>query len=165
MENFKQMLRNVSCFVLDVDGVLTDGMLLLLPDGEQLRKMYIRDGYAMQLAIKKGYHVVIISGGKSEAVRKRLEFLGVKNVYLGAEDKESVIQSVIKNHGLAKENILYMGDDIPDLPALKHCGVAVCPADAAPEIKSSCIYVSDKPGGHGCVRDVIEQTMRLQNKW
>ena len=165
MENFKQKLRDVSCFILDVDGVLTDGSLVLHPDGEQLRTMYIRDGYAMQLAIRKGYKVVVISGGKSEAVLKRLNGLGIKDVHLAIEDKEDTIKKVIKKFGLKKESILYMGDDIPDLVAMKHCGIATCPADAAPEIKAASIYISDKSGGHGCVRDVIEQTMRLQGKW
>jgi 3-deoxy-D-manno-octulosonate 8-phosphate phosphatase (KDO 8-P phosphatase) len=165
MENFKQKLRNISCFVFDVDGVLTDGSLILLPDGEQVRTMNIRDGYALQLAVKKGYTIVVISGGKSEAVKTRLAGLGVHDVLLGVEEKTSSLKTLIEKYKLVKENVLYMGDDVPDIEAMRFCGVAACPADAAPEIKAISIYVSDKSGGGGCVRDVIEQTMRLHGKW
>lgn len=165
MENFKQKLRNISCFVFDVDGVLTDGSLILLQTGEQARTMNIRDGYALQLAVKKGYRIVIISGGKSEAVKTRLNGLGIEDVFLGIEDKISTLKNVISKNNLATENILYMGDDLPDIAPMKLCGIASCPADAATEIKEISIYVSDKKGGEGCVRDVIEQTMRLHGKW
>lgn len=165
MENFKQKLRNISCFVFDVDGVLTDGSLILLPDGEQVRTMNIRDGYAIQLAVKKGYRVVVISGGKSEAVKQRLNGLGVKEVFIGADQKIGILKEVMTKYNLLPENVLYMGDDIPDLEAMKYCGIASCPEDAAPEIKALSIYVSDKKGGWGCVRDIIEQTMRLHEKW
>lgn len=165
MENFKQKLRKISCFVFDVDGVLTDGSLILLQTGEQARTMNIRDGYALQLAVKKGYRIVIISGGKAEAVKTRLNGLGIEDVFLGIEDKISTLKQVISKYTLAVENILYMGDDVPDVAAMKLCGIASCPADAATEIKEISIYVSDKKGGEGCVRDVIEQTMRLQKKW
>ncbi len=165
MENFKQKLRKISCFVFDVDGVLTDGSLILLQTGEQARTMNIRDGYALQLAVKKGYRIVIISGGKSEAVKTRLNGLGIEDVFLGIEDKISTLKQVISKYTLAVENILYMGDDVPDVAPMKLCGIASCPANAATEIKEISIYVSDKKGGEGCVRDVIEQTMRLQKKW
>lgn len=165
MENFKQRLRNVSCFVLDVDGVLTGGELLLLPSGDQVRTMYIRDGYAMQLAVKKGYKIIVISGGKSESVRTRLEGLGITDIYPGIETKEDVLKKIFATQKINPEHILYMGDDVPDAEAMKMCGVPCCPADAATEIKELSIYVSDKTGGKGCVRDVIEQVMRLQGKW
>ncbi|MEO8085828.1 MAG: 3-deoxy-D-manno-octulosonate 8-phosphate phosphatase [Bacteroidota bacterium] len=165
MENFKLKLRNISCFVFDVDGVLTDGSLILLPTGEQVRKMNIRDGLAMQLAIKNGYRIIIISGGKSEAVKTRLNGLGINDVYLGIDDKVRKLNEVVTAHKLDIGNILYMGDDVPDLAPMKLCGIASCPADAATEIKEISIYVSDKKGGDGCVRDVIEQTMRMQGKW
>ncbi|MCX6275924.1 MAG: HAD-IIIA family hydrolase [Bacteroidetes bacterium] len=165
MENFKQKLHNISCFVFDVDGVLTDGSLILLQTGEQARTMNIRDGYALQLAVKKGYRIVIISGGKSEAVKTRLNGLGIEDVFLGIEDKISTLKNVISKNNLVTENILYMGDDLPDIAPMKLCGIASCPADAATEIKEISIYVSDKKGGEGCVRDVIEQTMRLHGKW
>ncbi len=165
MENFKQKLRTISCFIFDVDGVLTDGSLILLPGGEQVRTMNIRDGYAMQLAIKKGYRIAIISGGISEAVKSRLSGLGISEVYMGIEDKVSKLKEIITKYNLIGENILYMGDDVPDKAAMKLCGIASCPADAAPEIKEIAIFISDKKGGEGCVRDVIEQTLRLQGKW
>ncbi len=165
MENFKQKLGNISCFVFDVDGVLTDGSLILFPTGEQVRTMNIRDGYALQLAVKKGYRVAIISGGKSESVKARLNGLGIKEVHLGVNDKVDKLKEIMGVYNLKTENILYMGDDVPDFAAMKMCGIASCPADAATEIKSISIYVSDKRGGEGCVRDVIEQVMRVQGKW
>ncbi len=165
MENYKQKLRNITCFVFDVDGVLTNGSLILLPTGEQVRTMNIRDGYALQLAVKKGYKTAIISGGKSEAVKTRLTGLGITDVYLGIDDKVKTLNSIMKQYNINGENILYMGDDVPDFPAMKLCGIASCPADAATEIKEISIYISDKKGGEGCVRDVIEQTMRVQGKW
>jgi 3-deoxy-D-manno-octulosonate 8-phosphate phosphatase (KDO 8-P phosphatase) len=165
MENFKQKLRSISCFVFDVDGVLTDGSLILLPGGEQVRTMNIRDGFAMQLAVKKGFHIVVISGGKSEAVKTRLNGLGVTDVFLGVDEKINKLNDMMSKYNLKAENILYMGDDIPDLATMKMCGIAACPADAVPEIKDICIYVSDKNGGNGCVRDIIEQTMRLHGQW
>ena len=165
MESFKQKLRKISCFVFDIDGVLTDGSLILFPTGEQIRTMYIRDGYAMQLAIKKGYRIIIISGGKYETVKARLNGLGITDVFLGNDDKPGKLQELMEEYKLASENILYMGDDVPDVKAMKLCGIAACPADAVQEIKEISIYISDKKGGEGCVRDVIEQTLRLQEKW
>lgn len=165
MENFKQKLQGISCFIFDVDGVLTDGSLILLPDGHQVRTMNIRDGYAMQHAVKNGYKVIIISGGKSEAVKSRLNGLGITDVYLDTANKNAVLDEVIKKYNLAVENMLYMGDDIPDLEPMQRCSIAACPSDAATEIREVCMYISDKNGGGGCVRDVIEQTMRLHGKW
>lgn len=164
-KNFKQLLTQVKAFVLDVDGVLTDGSLVLMPDGEQVRTMNIRDGYALQLAIKKGYKIGIISGGKSEAVRKRLNGLGIYDVYLGVTDKVDVFNEYILTYTLSPEDVLYMGDDVPDYEVMKKVAVPVCPFDAAPEIKGISIYVSDKKGGEGCVRDVIEQVLRVNGHW
>lgn len=164
-QNFKDKLRNVKTFIFDVDGVLTNGMLLVMPDGEFLRSMNIKDGYAMQLAIKKGYLIAIISGGHSTGVPIRLMRLGIQEVHMGVADKTEVFNSILKKYNLNKSDILYMGDDVPDLPVLQQCGVPCCPADAVTEIKSSSIYVSQKDGGDGCVRDVIEQVMRLQGTW
>src|SRR6185436_3982775 len=115
MENAKQKLHKISCFIFDVDGVLTDGSLILLPTGEQVRTMNIRDGYAMQLAIKQGYRIIVISGGKSEAVKTRLNGLGITDVYLANDTKEKTLGDVMKQYGLESEEILYMGDDVPDL--------------------------------------------------
>jgi 3-deoxy-D-manno-octulosonate 8-phosphate phosphatase (KDO 8-P phosphatase) len=165
MKNFKERLNTVKAFIFDVDGVLTDGSVTLMPDGEQVRVMNIKDGYALQLAVKKGFHVAIISGGKSEMVRKRLHGLGVTDVYLGAHTKIDVYKEFTEIHQLKDDEILYMGDDIPDYEVMQRVGVPTCPADAASEIKSISIYISDKSGGKGSVRDVIEQTLRVQDKW
>ena len=163
--NFKQRLNNITCFVFDVDGVLTDGSLLITEEGLMLRTMNIRDGYALQLAAKKGYPIFIISGSTSEGVKIRLNRLGIKEIHMNVNDKAECLDDLLKKHNLAHSQVLYMGDDVPDLNVLKKCAVATCPADAMPEIKKECIYISEKNGGHGCVRDVIEQVMRLQGKW
>lgn len=166
MENFKTKLTKVKTLVFDIDGVLTDGSIAILPTGEQVRTMHTKDGYAMQLAIKKGFEIVIISGGKSsEPSRKRLNGLGVTEVYLGVEDKVDVLMEYKEIHDIDLEETLYMGDDIPDYDVLKLVGVPTCPNDAVAEIKDLCIYISHIKGGHGCVRDVIEQVMRAQGKW
>ncbi|MDQ3051071.1 MAG: HAD hydrolase family protein [Bacteroidota bacterium] len=164
-QNFKEKLRNVKTFIFDVDGVLTNGMLLVMPDGEFLRSMNIKDGYAMQLAIKKGYLIAIISGGHSQGVPIRLNRLGIQEVHMGVSDKNAVFQSLLVKYSVNPSYILYMGDDVPDLQVLKQCGVPCCPNDAMAEVKSQCIYISQRNGGDGCVRDVIEQVMRLQGTW
>ena len=165
MENFKQKLRNIKAFIFDVDGVLTNGALTVMPDGELVRTMNIKDGYALQLAVKKGYWVAVISGGHSEGVPKRLKKLGVTEVFMGVEDKMKTQEIFIAKYKLKTEEIIYMGDDMPDLKAMQRCGIAACPADAVPEIKKISMYVSQANGGDGCVRDIIEQVMRLHDKW
>ncbi len=165
MENFKTKLTRTKVFIFDIDGVLTDGSVMIMPDGDQLRTMNIKDGYALQHAVKKGYKVGVISGGKSESVRKRLNGLGVYDVYLGIHDKIEAYNEYKKEKNLIEEQILYMGDDLPDYEVMKRIGVPTCPADACQEIKDICIYVSDKNGGKGSVRDVIEQVMRVQGSW
>lgn len=163
--NFKERLNKVTTFIFDVDGVLTDGSLLVMPDGEFLRRMSIRDGYAMQLAIKAGYRMAIISGGHSSGVPIRLKRLGIQEVHMGVSDKLQVLKDVLERFGSKPEEVLVMGDDMPDMPMLMHCGVPCCPNDAASDIRSASIYVSPIIGGHGCVRDVVEQVLRLQGKW
>jgi 3-deoxy-D-manno-octulosonate 8-phosphate phosphatase (KDO 8-P phosphatase) len=163
--NFKERLRNVNTFIFDVDGVLTNGSLLVMPDGEFLRRMNIRDGYAMQLAIKSGYKIAIISGGHSTGVPARLKRLGVQEVHMGVPDKMVVLKDVLERFGSDPKHVVVMGDDMPDLPMVRHCGIPCCPNDAASDIRSECIYVSPMAGGHGCVRDVIEQVLRLHGKW
>ena len=165
MENYKEKLVKISCFVLDVDGVLTNGSLILVPGGEQARVMHIRDGYAIQHAIKSGYRILILSGGKSEEVRTRLKGLGVTDIEMNCDDKLNALIDYMAEYNLKKEEILYIGDDIPDLQAMKSCGMAACPADAAQEIKKICHYVSPIRGGEGCVRDIIEQALKVQGKW
>ena len=164
-ENYKSALKRITTFCFDVDGVFTDGIVHLMPDGEQLRTANVRDGYAVQLAVKKGYRIAIITGGKSEAVRKRFEGLGVTDVFLGSSRKTDVLNSYLEENGLKAEEVCYMGDDIPDFRVMQMVGLAVCPADAAPEIKEISAYVSQYAGGKGCVRDILEQTMKVQGKW
>jgi 3-deoxy-D-manno-octulosonate 8-phosphate phosphatase (KDO 8-P phosphatase) len=163
-DNFKQKLKNVRCFVFDVDGVLTNGSLIVMP-GELFRVMNIRDGFALSEAIKAGYKVVIISGGKSESVRSRLNNLGVNDIFLGVEYKSEHFEKIIAEYSLKKEEILYMGDDLPDYEVMLRSGIPCCPADAAIEIKNISIYISPNKGGEGCVRDVIEQVMRVNGNW
>lgn len=163
--NFKEKLKKVSTFIFDVDGVLTDGSLLVMPDGEFLRRMNIKDGYAMALAVKRGYRIAIISGGHSTGVPVRLRRLGIEEVFMGVENKLKVYDQLLEKYSLTDEQVLFMGDDIPDLPLIKRCGVPCCPADAVTEILQKSIYVSLKEGGHGCVRDVIEQVLRLHGNW
>ncbi len=163
-ENFKQKLQKVSCFIFDVDGVLTNGNLLVL-QGELHRIMNIKDGFALKEAVGAGYKVCIISGGKSEGVRKRLADLGLKDIYLGVEDKKEKLQEIMDSCNILKDNVLYMGDDLPDYEVMMSCGVPCCPQDAVPEIRSLSIYISPFKGGEGCARDVIEQVMRLHHKW
>ncbi|MCW3084333.1 MAG: 3-deoxy-D-manno-octulosonate 8-phosphate phosphatase [Bacteroidetes bacterium] len=165
MENFKIKLNRITTFIFDVDGVLTDGSVTLMPDGEQVRTMNIKDGYALQLAVKQGYRVVIISGGKSEMVRKRLNGLGITDVYLGAHAKLDTYKEYLEIYNVNPDEVLYMGDDLPDYEVMKQIGVPTCPADAVQEIKGISIYVSHHNGGRGAVRDVIEQVMKVQGKW
>lgn len=155
----------IKAFVFDVDGVLTDGKVVLLPNGEQMLYMHSKDGYAIQLAVKKGYHVAAITGGNSTQVRDRLKGLGVTDTYLKSSHKDESMDDFMTIYGLSGDEIAYMGDDIPDLPALKMVGLSACPADASSEIRNYCSFVSKVNGGHGCVRDLIEQVMRHQQKW
>jgi 3-deoxy-D-manno-octulosonate 8-phosphate phosphatase (KDO 8-P phosphatase) len=161
LERFKQ----VKIFVFDVDGVLTDGTLLVLDDGQMVRKMNIKDGYALQLALKRGYRVVVISGGTSEAVRERLNRLGVSDVFLKVHDKVQVLSDYLVQHTLKWEDVLFMGDDIPDYMVMKKVGLACAPADAAPEIKQISQYVSPVNGGFGCAREVIEKVLKMNDDW
>lgn len=163
--NALSQFRSITTFVLDVDGVLTDGSLLLLEDGQMARRMNIKDGYALQLAIKKGYRVLVISGGSSEAVIKRLNRLGVMDVFMPAPDKTEVLGQYMRQHGLKKEEVLFMGDDMPDLAVMQLAGLPCCPADAVPEIRAISTYCSSVEGGRGCVRDVIEKVLKLNGDW
>lgn len=163
--NFKERLNNVKAFVFDVDGVLTDGKLYLNNGAEPGRAFYIKDEYALQQAVKNGYYVAVLTRGKNESVRDRLLYLGVHEVYMHTTDKTESFKEFLVTFDLQAENVLYMGDDLPDMPVLERCGVPTCPADAASELKSFCPYVSPFKGGNGCVRDVIEQVLRLHAKW
>jgi 3-deoxy-D-manno-octulosonate 8-phosphate phosphatase (KDO 8-P phosphatase) len=163
--NILELFAPIRTFVFDVDGVLTDGGLILTEDGHMLRSMNIRDGYALQLAIKKGYKVWIISGGRSEAVRLRLNKLGISEVHIGVENKRELLEEKIRAAQISLDTILYMGDDIPDHAAMKICGLPCCPNDAATEIRLASKYLSPLNGGKGCVRDVIEKVLKLNGDW
>lgn len=165
MENFKQKLTRIKSILLDVDGVLTNGQVLLMDNGEFVRNMNSKDGYALQLAVKKGYRVTIISGGKSLTVKKALETLGISDVFLAQHDKLQCYKDYVNEHDLKEEEILYMGDDLPDYEVMQRVGIAACPNNAAHEIKEISIYISSRNGGEGCVRDIIEQLMRSQGTW
>jgi 3-deoxy-D-manno-octulosonate 8-phosphate phosphatase (KDO 8-P phosphatase) len=157
--------RHITCFVLDVDGVLTDGTILLTEDGQQLRSMNIKDGYALQLAVKRGYEVLVISGAAGNGVPARLKKLGIEQVYMGVSDKVAFFQPWMTEHGLLPNQVLFMGDDLPDLSLMQAVGLAAAPADASAEILLAADYISPKGGGQGCVRDVIEKVMRLRGDW
>lgn len=164
-KSYKQYLPNIDTFIFDVDGVLTNGIVTIMPDGELVRQMNIKDGYALKTAVDKGYRVCIISGGTNEGVRTRLKNLGITDIYLGAHNKTEQYNELLDMYHLQPENVLYMGDDIPDYPVMKLVGMPCCPNDAAPEIKEVSKYISNIKGGEGCVRDVLEQVMRVQGKW
>jgi 3-deoxy-D-manno-octulosonate 8-phosphate phosphatase (KDO 8-P phosphatase) len=163
--NFKEDLARIRAFVFDIDGVLSLQTINLNSFGVPNRTVNLRDGYALQLAVKKGYHIGIISGCKSKEYLKRLKLLGIKDVYLNSKLKSEHFNSFITKYNLDRSQVLYMGDDIPDFEVMKMAGVPVCPSDADSEIRQISAYVSDKKGGEGCVRDVIEQVLRLHNKW
>ena len=163
--NVLSSFKEIKAFVLDVDGVLTDGSLILLDDGQMARKMNTKDGYAMQLAIKQGYHILVISGGHSDAVKLRLQRLGVVEVYMGVSDKETVLREYLSKYELNWDQLIYMGDDIPDLMVMQLVGLPCCPSDAVPEIRQVAHYISPFAGGNGCVRDVIEKVLKLNGHW
>ena len=158
-------MNSITTFIFDVDGVLTDGTVHVSQTGEMLREMNIRDGFAMKAAIESGYHVCIISGGSNEGVRIRLRNLGITDIHLGSPDKVETFKEYIDIYNIKPEQVLYMGDDIPDYHVMQLVGLPACPQDAAPEIKEISNYISHKNGGKGAVRDVIEQVMKVQEKW
>ncbi|WP_026916339.1 KdsC family phosphatase [Christiangramia portivictoriae] len=164
-KNYKEYLNQITTFVFDVDGVLTDGSLQVSTKGELLRTMNTKDGYAMKMALRAGFTVCIISGGKNEGVRERLRGLGITDIYLGVDDKVEQMDEFLDVYDIKPEQVLYMGDDIPDYYPMKIVGLPCCPQDAVPELKEISLYVSHKNGGEGCVRDVIEQVMKVQGKW
>lgn|SRR6476661_659915 len=163
--NLIDKFKVVTTFILDVDGVLTDGTVYVFDSGEQVRRMSIKDGFALQLAVKKGYRMLIISGGNSPAVITRLKKLGITDIFMNVLDKKAIIVQYMQDHGLNKEQVLYMGDDIPDYVAMKTVGMPVAPADAAHEIRKAALYISTAEGGKGCVREVIEKVLRLNGHW
>jgi 3-deoxy-D-manno-octulosonate 8-phosphate phosphatase (KDO 8-P phosphatase) len=160
-----ELFKTVTTLVFDVDGVLTDGTLTILPNGVMARKMNVKDGYALQLAVKKGYNIAIISGGNSEEVTERLNKLGIAEVYMRVTDKVGVLTDYLQKQNLSWQEVLYMGDDIPDMTVMKKVGIACCPLDAVEEIKEISAYISPLNGGYGCCRDVIEKVLKLRGHW
>jgi 3-deoxy-D-manno-octulosonate 8-phosphate phosphatase (KDO 8-P phosphatase) len=165
MESFLAKLKDVTTFIFDVDGVLTDGSVYVTENGEQSRAFNIKDGYAIQLAVKCGYQVCAISGSRSKSAVYRLNSLGVTDVYMGTRVKAERFKVFLEEKTTHASNVLYMGDDIPDLGAMKLAGLPVCPADAVEEIKAVSLYVSPYKGGQGCARDIIEKVLKVQSKW
>ena len=164
-KNYKEHLQHITTFIFDIDGVLTDGTVTVTTDGELLRKMSVKDGYALKTAVDLGYHICIISGGSNEGVRLRLEGLGIKDIYLGTHNKVVQLNEYLNKYSIQPEHVLYMGDDLPDYQVMQQVGLPCCPQDAVPEIKNISKYVSHKNGGFGAARDVIEQVLKVQEKW
>ncbi len=160
-----EKLKNIKAFIFDVDGVLTNGDITVAENGDQMRHFNVKDGYAINHAIKSGYYIAVISGGRSQGVLSRLNGLGVKDVFLGISHKLEVYERVVADMQLKPEEILYMGDDIPDLDVMKKVGLPTCPADACEEVKAAAEYISPVLGGRGCVRDVIEKVLKIQDQW
>ncbi len=161
LNRFKQ----VKCFAFDVDGVLTDSSLLLLEDGQMARSMNTKDGYALQVAVNNGFRVIIISGGGNEGVKQRLHKLGIPEVHINVSDKRQLLLDYLESIQLSPDQVLYMGDDIPDYEAMKAAGLPCCPADAVPEIRNISTYIASMNGGKGCVREVIEKVLKLNGCW
>ena len=164
-KSYKEIMNDISMFIFDVDGVLTDSSVFVTNEGEILRTMNIRDGYAMKAAVESGYNVCIISGGSNEGVRVRLRNLGITDIHLGTPNKVETFNAYTSTYNINPKHVLYMGDDIPDYHVMKLVGLATCPQDASPEIKAISKYISHKNGGKGAARDVIEQVMKTQGKW
>jgi 3-deoxy-D-manno-octulosonate 8-phosphate phosphatase (KDO 8-P phosphatase) len=164
-KSYKEYLEHITTFIFDVDGVLTNGSIIITTEGDMLRTMNVKDGYAIKTAIDNGFKVCAISGGTNEGVRLRLKGLGVSDVYLGAHNKIEQLNDYFSKMKIKSENVLYMGDDIPDYPVMKIVGLPCCPQDAVPEIKGISKYISHKKGGKGAARDVIEQVLKVQGKW
>jgi len=164
-KSYKEIMPQITTFVFDVDGVLTDGTVTIFPNGDLIRKMNTKDGYALRTAVDLGYNVCIITGGTNAAIKSRLRGLGITDIYLGADNKKDQLDEYLEINEISAENVLYMGDDIPDYPPMEFVGLPTCPKDAVPEIQNISKYISQKRGGKGCVRDVIEQVLKVQDKW
>jgi 3-deoxy-D-manno-octulosonate 8-phosphate phosphatase (KDO 8-P phosphatase) len=163
--NVLELFKKITTFVFDVDGVLTDGTVLVLDNGLQARRMNIKDGFALQMAVKNSYNVLIVSGGNSPQVVNRLEKLGITDVHMSVLDKKTFVADYIAKNNLTIDQVLYMGDDLPDLPAMSVVGLPCCPADAVSEVKEAVQYISPLNGGNACVRDVIEKVLKLNDQW
>ena len=164
-KSYKEIMNQIDTFIFDVDGVLTDSSVHVSESGEMLRIMNIRDGFAMKAALESGYKVFIISGGNNNGVKIRLQNLGLTEIHLASPNKVETFTNLLSKHKINPENVLYMGDDIPDYHVMQLVGLPTCPQDAVPEIKAISNYISHVNGGRGAVRDVIEQVMKVQEKW
>ena len=164
-KNYKEYLQHITTFILDVDGVLTDGTITITTNGDMHRTMNTKDGFALKTAVQQGFNVCIISGGTDEGVRKRLKGLGITDIHLGTHNKDEVMDEYLDINNISREQVMFMGDDIPDLHVMQQVALPCCPQDAVPEIKEISRYVSHKKGGSGCVRDIIEQVLKVQGKW
>jgi 3-deoxy-D-manno-octulosonate 8-phosphate phosphatase (KDO 8-P phosphatase) len=165
MKNYKEYLGTIKTFVLDVDGVLTDGTFQITNEGDLLRNMNTKDGFAVKYAIEMGYRFCVISGGVNEGVRKRLRDMGITDIYFGIVEKDKALQEFFEDYEIDPATTLFMGDDILDLAAMKMVALPTCPQDAVPEVKQISLYVSHRNGGQGCVRDIIEQVLKVQGNW
>ncbi|MFK8267360.1 KdsC family phosphatase [Capnocytophaga cynodegmi] len=164
-KSYKEYLKNITTFVFDIDGVLTNAQVLVTNEGELLRSMSVKDGFVMKFALDKGYNMCIITGGNNQGAKKRLEDLGISDIFMKRHQKLYTFLEYQQSKGLKTEEILYMGDDILDIPPMKHSGLATCPQDAAPEVKAVANYISHLKGGEGCVRDVITQVLKVRGDW
>lgn len=165
MINYREKLHQITTFVFDFDGVLSDGRVFTFPDGDQIRSTNVKDGYALHYALKLGYRVAIISGGYSESMKLRFANFPEMDIYMKVSDKVKVFHEYLAKYKITCNEVLYMGDDIPDIHVMQLAAVKCCPEDAAEEIKAIVDYISHKRGGEGCVRDVVEQTLKAQGKW
>ncbi|MFN5641382.1 MAG: KdsC family phosphatase [Sphingobacteriales bacterium] len=163
--NVLTKFKPVTTILMDMDGVLTDGSLLIQPDGEWVRRMHIKDGYVLQLAVRSGYRLILVTGSFSQPVVDRLHTLGITEVYQKIQDKAACLRSIQEKYRLKKEEIMFIGDDIPDLMAMEMAGISCCPADAARDVLDKADYISSVKGGEGCVRDILEKLLRVQGKW
>lgn len=163
--NVLAYFKSITTFVFDIDGVLTDGTVLLLENGLQARRMHTKDGLALQMALKAGYRVVVISGAYSEPVLQRMQYLGLEDIFLAVKNKAEFLDSFLKEKDIQWQQVLFMGDDLPDVPVLQKAGLSCCPKDAVPEVKKISKYLSPRKGGKGCVRDVIEKVLKLNGHW
>ena len=165
MKNYKAKLGAITTFVFDYDGVLSDSSVMVTDNGDFIRRTNVKDGYALQLAVRMGYNIIIISGANALGMRKRLEALNISEIHLGVSNKLEKYTEIKSKLQISDEEIIYMGDDIPDYEVMRTAGLAACPSDAVTEIKEISEYISDKRGGEGCARDIIEQTMKIHKKW
>ena len=163
--NFKEILKGIEAFIFDIDGVLSSSKLIVIENGELLRTTNVKDGYVLKYALRKGFKIFIISGGLNKDIQQRFKKLGIEHVKIACSNKIEEFEKIIKEHKFNVDNVLYMGDDIPDYQIMEKVGFPCCPADAASEIKEISLYISDKNGGDGCVRDIVEQVLRAKGDW